>query len=332
MAPLSRPSLAPDEQELPVPWTADDLPDQHGRTVLITGATSGLGEAAAVALATRGAHVILATRSAERTVAVMDRIHHRAPAASMEHLPLDLADLSSVTAAAEALVRRRERLDVAIANAGIMAPPLRRTVDGFELQMGVNHLGHFALIGGILPLLLAATAPRVVLVSSSMHRLARLHVDDLGLRRHRYERWVAYGNSKLANLLHTLELQRRAEVAGRDLTAVAAHPGYADTALQTSGPTLQGGLIGQVWRAGSRISNLLFAQPASQGVLPLLYAATAPALPGASYWGPDGPGETRGYPAPATRSTAARDPALAAALWQASQETTGVTYEFGSAS
>ena len=315
-----------------MPWTADDLPDQHGRTVLITGATSGLGEASAVAMATRGAHVILATRSSERTVAVMDEIHHRAPAASMEHLLVDLADLSSVAAAAAALARRHEHLDVVIANAGIMAPPLRRTVDGFELQMGVNHLGHFALIGGLLPLLLAATAPRVVLVSSTAHRLARLRVDDLNLERHHYQRWVAYGNSKLANLLHVLELQRRAEAAGRDLTAVAAHPGYADTALQTTGPRMQGGIRGLVSGVGSRIGNLLFAQPASQGALPQLYAATAPALPGASYWAPDGPGEARGYPAPATRSAAAQDPALAAALWQASQEMTGVTYDLGSAS
>jgi NAD(P)-dependent dehydrogenase (short-subunit alcohol dehydrogenase family) len=315
-----------------VPWTADDLPDQHGRTVLITGATSGLGEASAVALATRGAHVILATRSSERTVAVMDRIHHRAPAASMEHLLVDLADLSSVAAAAEALADRQPRLDVVIANAGIMAPPLQHTVDGFELQMGVNHLGHFALIGQLLPLLLAATSPRVVLVSSTAHRLARLHVDDLNLERHRYQRWVAYGNSKLANLLHTLELQRRAEDAGRDLTAVAAHPGYTDTALQATSAAMLGGLAGLVSGVGSRVSNLLFAQPASQGVLPQLYAATAPALPGGSYWGPDGPGEARGYPAPAMRSTAAQDPALAAALWQASQEMTGVTYDLGSAS
>lgn len=315
-----------------MPWTAEDLADQHGRTVLITGATSGLGEASAVALATRGAHVIMATRSSERTVAVMDRIHHRAPAASMEHLLVDLADLASVASAAEALARRHDRLDVVLANAGVMATPLRRTVDGFELQMGVNHLGHFALVGRLLPLLLATPAARVVVVSSTMHRLARLHVDDLNLERHRYQRWVAYANTKLANLLHVLELQRRSEAAGRDLTAVAAHPGYADTALQTTGPAMQGGLRGLVSGTGSRLGNLLFAQPASQGALPQLYAATAPSLPGASYWGPDGPGETRGFPAPATRSAAARDPALAAALWQASTELTGVTYDLGSAS
>ena len=314
-----------------MPWTADDLPPQHGRTVLITGATSGLGEAAAVALATRGAHVILATRSTDRTVAVMDRIHHRAPAASMEHLLVDLADLGSVAEAAAVLATRHDHLDVLMANAGVMATPERRTVDGFELQMAVNHLGHFALVGHLLPLLLAAPDPRVVAVSSSAHRMARLRVDDLNLERTRYQRWVAYGNSKLANLLHVWELQRRAELAGTTLTAVGAHPGYADTALQTTGPQMQGGVTGLVLGLGSRAANLVLAQPASQGVLPQLYAATAPVLPGASYWGPDGPGEARGYPAPASRSARATDPALAAALWQASEEMTGVHYDLGTA-
>ena len=315
-----------------MPWTADDLPDQHGRTVLITGATSGLGEAAAVALVTRGAHVVLATRSTERTAAVMDRIHHRCPAASMEHLQVDLAELATIEAAAATLATRHDHLDVVMANAGVMAAPERRTVDGFELHMGVNHLGHFALVGRLLPLLEAATDPRVVVVSSTLHRLARLRVDDLHLEQRRYERWTAYGNSKLANLLHVLELQRLAELAGSRLTAVGAHPGYADTALQTTGSTMQGGLSGLVYGLGTRVSNLLFAQPVAQGVLPLLYAATAPALPGASYWGPDGPGEQRGYPAPASRSARAKDPALAAALWQVSQDLTGVTYHLGSGS
>ncbi len=312
-----------------MPWTADDLPDQHGRTVLITGATSGLGEAAAVALATRGAHVVLATRSTERTAAVMDRIHHRCPAASMEHLPLDLTDLATVETAAETLATRHGHLDVVMANAGVMGAPLQWTVDGFELHMGVNHLGHFALVGRLLPLLEAATDPRLVVVSSSMHRIARLKVDDLNLERRRYERWTAYANSKLANLLHVLELQRLAELAGSPLTAVGAHPGYADTPLQATGPTMQGGLSALVYGLGTRVSNLLFAQPAAQGVLPQLYAGTAPALPGASYWGPDGPGEQRGYPAPAARSARAKDPALAAALWQVSQDLTGVTYDLG---
>jgi NAD(P)-dependent dehydrogenase (short-subunit alcohol dehydrogenase family) len=313
-----------------MPWTADDLPDLRGRTVLVTGATSGLGEASTIALAARGAHVVLATRSAERTADLMDHIRSRRPHASLEHLPLDLADLASVDRAATALAARRDRLDVLVANAGVMATPLRRTEDGFELQIGVNHLGHFALVGRLLPLLLAAPEPRVVIVSSSMHRAARLDVTDLIWERTRYQRWVAYANSKLANLLHVLELQRLAETAGSPLTAVGAHPGYAATNLQLAGPTMQGGVSGLVTKLSTRVTNLLFAQPAAQGALPQLYAATAPALPGASYWGPDGPGEARGYPAPASRSNRARDAGLAAALWQVSEALTGVTYDLGS--
>jgi len=314
-----------------VPWTAEDLPDLHGRRMLVTGATSGLGEASAIALATRGAHVILATRSTERTAAVMDRIHHRVPAASMEHLLVDLADQRSIEQAARTLTERGSRLDTCIANAGIMAPPLRRTIDGFELQMGVNHLGHFALVGRLLPLLLAAEEPRVVVVSSINHRMARLRVDDLQSERTRYHRWVAYANSKLANLLHVLELQRRAENAGSTLTAVAAHPGYTDTALQSTGPMMGGGVSALATGASALLGNLVLAQPAARGVLPQLYAATAPALPGASYWGPGGPLEIRGHPAPAARSAPAADPTLAAELWQASEAATGVTYAFSGA-
>jgi NAD(P)-dependent dehydrogenase (short-subunit alcohol dehydrogenase family) len=313
-----------------MPWTAEDLPELAGRTILVTGATSGLGEASTVALAVRGAHVVLATRSAERTAALMDRIRARRPHASVEHLPLDLADLASVERAAAALAERVDRLDVVLANAGVMATPLRRTVDGFELQIGVNHLGHFALVGRLLPLVAAAPEPRVVVVSSTAHRLARLDVNDLLWERTRYQRWVAYGNSKLANLLHVLELQRRAEAVGSPLTTVGAHPGYAATNLQLAGPAMQGGIRGLVAGTSRRVTNALVAQPAAQGALPQLYAATAPALPGGSYWGPDGPGEARGYPAPATRSGRARDAGLAAALWQRSEELTGVTYDLGS--
>ncbi|MFU8841701.1 MAG: oxidoreductase [Nitriliruptoraceae bacterium] len=313
-----------------MPWTAEDLPELAGRTILVTGATSGLGEASTVALAVRGARVVLATRSAERTAALMDRIRTRRPHASVEHLPLDLADLASVERAAAALAERVDRLDVVLANAGVMATPLRRTEDGFELQIGVNHLGHFALVGRLLPLLVAAPEPRVVVVSSTAHRLARLDVNDLLWERARYQRWVAYGNSKLANLLHVLELQRRAEAAGSPLTAVGAHPGFAATNLQLAGPAMQGGIRGLVTGTSRRVANALVAQPAAQGALPQLYAATAPALPGGSYWGPDGPGEARGYPAPATRSGRARDAGLAAALWQRSEELTGVTYDLGS--
>lgn len=306
-------------------WTAADLPDLHGRTYLVTGASAGLGEATTVALATRGAHVVLATRSASKTAAVMDRIHARVPTASMTHLPLDLADLGSVRDAAARALGQHERIDAVIANAGIMAPPLTRTVDGFELQFGVNHLGHAALVAGLLPAVLAADG-RVVLVSSGAHRIGSIDLADLHDERGRYHPWAAYGRSKLANLLYMLELQRRLEASGQRAIAVAAHPGYARTDLQTTGPTMRGGLRGRLTGVVTAVANQLVAQPASQGALPQLYAAVAPNVEGGSYWGPDGPGEMRGYPCEVPRSAAARDLGLAAALWTATEDLTGVSH------
>ncbi len=315
-----------------MPWTASDLPDLTGRTVLVTGATSGLGEASAIALATRGAHVVLATRDAARTGALMDRIRVRTPAASMEHLPIDLADLATVREAAGRFADRHERLDVLLANAGVMATPERRTAEGFELQLGVNHLGHHALVGLLLPHLLTAEAGRVVVVSSTAHRMARLDLDDLNWERRRYERWSAYGTSKLANLLFVRELDRRLRAAGTAAIAVGAHPGYADTALQSAGPRMQGGVRGRVTGVGTRITNLLLAQPAARGALPQLYASVAPDVEPGSYWGPDGIGEARGYPAPAARSAAARDDGLAAELTVRSEQLTGVALDPAAAS
>lgn len=308
-------------------WTTNDLPDLTGSTVLVTGATSGLGEATTIALASRGARVLLATRDATRTADLVDRIRSRCPEADLHHLPLDLADLASVRAAAEQALRRYAAIDRIVANAGIMAPPFTRTADGFELQLGVNHLGHFALVGNLLPALLATGGGRVVTVSSNAHRIGHIDITDLNWERQRYQPWRAYGRSKLANLLFMSELQRRFDAAGVDARSIAAHPGYAATALQTTGPTMQGGVSGRVMEFGSRFTNAVFAQPASQGALPQLYAAAAPDVPGGSYWGPDGPGETRGYPAPASRSDAARDTVLARDLWEVSEELTEVTYE-----
>ena len=307
-------------------WTADDIPDLHGRTYVVTGASSGLGEAMTVALTTRGAHVVLATRSVGKTAEVMDRIHQRAPAASMEHLSLDLADLASVADASAALLHRHDELDGIVANAGIMAPPLTRTADGFELQFGVNHLAHAAFVAQSLPAVLAANG-RVVVVSSGAHRVGRIDLADLNWDHTRYQRWPAYGRSKLANLLYTAELQRRLALTDSDAIAVAAHPGYARTALQTTGPTMGGGLTGLVTGLVSSVSNQLVAQPASQGVLPQLYATVAPEVPGGSYWGPDGPGEMRGLPAPAGRSRDSMDAGLAAALWTATEQLTGVSHD-----
>jgi NAD(P)-dependent dehydrogenase (short-subunit alcohol dehydrogenase family) len=315
-----------------VPWTATDLPDLTGTTVLVTGATSGLGEATTIALATRGAHVVLATRDAAKTDTVMRGIRDRAPAASVEHLPVDLADLASVASAAATFLSRHDRLDRLVANAGVMGTPLRRTVDGFELQFGVNHLGHHALVGRLLPALRAAPAARVTVVSSAAHRMGRIDLDDLNWEHTRYRRWAAYGRSKLANLLFLLELERRFRATGTAAIAVGAHPGYADTALQTTGPAMQGGLTGAVTRWCSRGLNAVAAQPVSRGALPQLYATAAPGVTGGSYWGPDGIGESRGHPAPATRSADAMDGTLAAALFRASEELTDVRFELPPAS
>lgn len=310
-----------------MPWTATDIPDLAGSTIIVTGATSGLGEAATIALASRGAHVVMATRDRPKTEAVIDRILERRPDASLEHLPLDLADLASVRDAATTFLDRHPAVDTIIANAGIMAPPRSTTVDGFELQLGVNHLGHFAFVGHLLPALLAARAARVVTVSSSMHRIGRIDPDTLEQFPDPYDRWLVYGRSKLANLLFMAELQRRLELAGTSAMSVGAHPGYTSTALQTGGPTLQGGLSGRLNALAMRAGNALFAQSASQGVLPLLYAAVAPDVAGGSYWGPDGPGEQRGYPAAATRTSLAEDADLARRLWEVSEELTEVRYE-----
>ena len=310
-------------------WTAADIPDHTGRTIVVTGPTSGLGRATAIALATRGAHVVMAARSAERSAALIEHVRQRAPFASLSRLSVDLADLSSIRAAARRLAQQHDRIDALVANAGIMAPPLTRTSDGFELQLGVNHLGHAALTARLLPLLRAAARPRVVVVSSTLHRIGRIDPDDLNWEARPYDRWAAYGQSKLANLLYVLELQRRFDAAGVAGLAVGAHPGWADTALQTSGLTPSGRVRGALWRAPVRLANLLFSQPASRGALPQLYATTAADVPGGSYWGPDGPGEQMGYPAPATRSPEATNPDLARQLWHQTEAFTGVSHDLG---
>ena len=298
-------------------WTAEDIPEQAGRTVLITGANTGLGLASAMALAAKGARVLLACRDQTKGEVAVDDVALHATGAAPELVVVDLADLDSIRAAAAGLVD--DRLDVLLNNAGVMATPRRTTAQGFELQIGTNHLGHFALTGLLLPALLAAPAPRVVNVSSMGHRMGRIHLDDLSWERHHYQRWLAYGQSKLANLLFTSELQRRATAAGVDLLAVAAHPGTAATELTRSVP-------------GAGFAGPMFerwvAQPAEMGALPQLYAATMPDVGPDDYWGPDGAFEQRGYPRQVGRSKAARDAATAERLWDLSEQLTGVTYRF----
>ena len=305
-------------------WSAADIPDQSGRVAVVTGANSGIGLIAARELAVAGAAVKLACRDTAKGESAASEIRESSPGAEVEVLALDLSDLSSVRGFASGL--GVERLDLLVNNAGVMATPRRETADGFELQLGTNHLGHFALTGLLLAKLKASPNARVVTVSSSAHRTGRINFDNLQGKR-RYMRWSAYGQSKLANLLFAFELNRRAEAAGLALRSMAAHPGYAATNLQSAGPGIGGGITAVLNKTVMAVSNRVIAQSAEMGGLPTLYAATFPDLPGGSYIGPDGPLEQRGHPKPVGSSGAARDPETARRLWEVSQELTGV--EFG---
>jgi NAD(P)-dependent dehydrogenase (short-subunit alcohol dehydrogenase family) len=296
-------------------WSTADIPDQSGRRAVVTGANSGLGLIAARELARRGASVVLACRNMQKGEAALAEV--RAAGGDAELARLDLGDLASVREFAAAQERP---IDLLLNNAGVMAPPRSETADGFELQIGTNHFGHFALTGLLLDRLEAAGAARVVSVTSNGHRMGRIDFDDLQSRR-RYRRWSAYGQSKLANLLFMLELDRRARAAGLPLVSVAAHPGYSATNLQFAAPPL-------VDRAVMRVLNVVVAQSADKGALSPLYAATMPDLPPASYVGPDGPGEWRGSPHLTGMSKRAQDPETARRLWEVSESLTGVSYAF----
>ncbi len=282
------------------------MPDQSGRTFVVTGANSGLGAVTARALAGAGAQVIMACRDEVKARTVADSIGDRAQVRR-----LDLADLASVRQFADSV----ERADVLINNAGVMAVPLRRTADGFEMQFGTNHLGHFALTG----LLLDKISDRVVTVSSGAHRLGRIDSSDLNWETRRYERWQAYGQAKLANLMFAYELQRRLTAAGSPKVSVAAHPGYAATDLQSHTESFLDTIMA--------LGNRLVAQSAEMGALPSLFAATAEVEPGAFY-GPARFGGMRGYPARSGSSAASRDEMMARRLWEQSEQLTKVAYSF----
>jgi NAD(P)-dependent dehydrogenase (short-subunit alcohol dehydrogenase family) len=309
---------------MPDKWTASDIPDQTGRFAVVTGANSGLGLVTARELARAGATVVVACRNTGKGEQAANTIRSAVPGASVEVRELDLADLASVHAFASRLAGERDRIDLLINNAGVMAPPRRVTVDGFESQLGTNHLGHFALTGLLLGMLLAAPQPRVVTLSSGAHRMGRINFDDLQGER-RYQHWLAYGQSKLANLLFCFELQRRASAAGTSLESLAAHPGYAATNLQFAGP----GIAAERWMMW--VANRVIAQSADMGALPTLYAATVPDLPGGTFVGPDSWGDMRGHPHIVTASGRAYDNEAAARLWEISDQLTGVHYEFGAA-
>jgi len=304
-------------------WTAADLPELSGKVFVVTGGNSGLGLETARELARKGGHVVIACRNAAQARAALENIRTSAPRASVESMSLDLADLASVRTFAAALRERHGRLDALCNNAGVMALPYRKTADGFEMQLGTNHLGHFALTGLLLETLLATPGARVVSVSSGAHRIGRIRFDDLQSER-RYSKWQAYGQSKLANLLFSYELARRAEKAGVDLTALAAHPGYAATNLQAAGPRMQGSVLGERIVA---LVNRLLAQPAAMGALPTLYAAAAKDVRSGDYYGAGGPGELWGHPKRVGSSRRSRDLEVAARLWQVSGDLTGVRFK-----
>ena len=298
-------------------WTAEQIPNQGDRLAVVTGANSGLGLITARELARAGAEVVLAARG-EKAKAAQAEIAATAPGAKLEPRTLDLADLDSVRGFAAEVSAAHPRIDLLVNIAGVMMPPRSTTADGFELQFGTNHLGHFALTGLLLDRLAAGSAARVVTVSSIEHKSGRLDFDDLQSERS-YSPRGAYRQSKLANAVFGLELDRRLRATGLPVISVLAHPGYSATNLQRTGPT-------GAMKAMLRVSNLLVAQNAERGALPLLYAATVPSVEGGSFIGPDGFRELRGYPTAVQPIARARDAETGRRLWEVSEELTGVSY------
>lgn len=303
-------------------WNAQDIPDLSGRTAVVTGANSGLGYTTARALAGRGAHVVLACRDETRALRALDRLHTEVPDAQAKFIRFDLGDLQSIREFATTYAREHDDLALLINNAGVMAVPRGRTMDGFETQFGINHLGHFALTGLLLPLLLATPGARVVSVSSTMHTAANIDIRDLNNER-KYGRWSAYGRSKTANLLFIHELARRLTAIGSEVVAAAAHPGYAATNLQTASPSQEGRKAAERFM---RLGNRFFAQSAESGALPTLYAATAPDVRPDSFTGPAFLG-WRGSPAKSWRASWTLDDRAGELLWEESERLTGVVYE-----
>ena len=299
-------------------WTADQIPDQTGRVAVVTGANSGLGLSTARELARAGAHVVLACRNLEKGEAAKREV-----GAGAELEKLDLASLDSVREFAERFRGAHDGLDLLINNAGLMAPPRGVTADGFEMQFGTNVLGHFALTGRLLGAMEGRPDARIVTLSSNAHKLGRINFDDLQSER-RYNRWHAYNQSKLGDLMLALELDRRLRAAGSTVRSLAAHPGYSATNLQSAAPPA-------VDRAIMAVTNRLVAQSGDMGALPALYAATYPGLEGGTYVGPDGFLEQRGHPKPVSPTRAARNEEDARRLWDVCEELTGVRYELPAA-
>lgn len=305
-----------------MPWTSASVPEQSGKIVVITGANSGLGLESTRLLAAAGATVVMACRNAKKAEDAVALVKQSAPNARLEVMALDLSSLASIETFAKQLAEKHPAIDVLINNAGVMALPYTKTADGFEMQFGTNHLGHFALTGRVLPLLEAATAPRIVNVSSMAHRMGTIQFDDL-MGEKRYSKWPAYGQAKLANLLFTYELERWLRKHGKKSIAVAAHPGYASTNLQGVGPAIEGSSFGAMVMS---LGNFLLAQSAEMGALPQVYAAVHPDVKGGQFIGPDGLIEMTGFPTVVDSNAKSKDEAVAAKLWEVSQQLTHVTF------
>jgi NAD(P)-dependent dehydrogenase (short-subunit alcohol dehydrogenase family) len=293
-------------------WGAEQLPDQTGRVAIVTGSNSGIGFETARILAEKGAMVVMACRNLDKANPKAAQIRSAHPGVNVEVMRLDLSDLDSVREFAEAFRAKHSRLDLLINNAGIMVPPYGKTVQGFETQFGVNHLGHFALTGHLVDMIVATPGSRIVTVSSVAHYMGRIDFSDLNWE-NGYKAQAAYGQSKLANLLFTYELQRRLAAAGKDTLAVAAHPGWTETNLQAHAPTV-------------RLMNRFFAQEPLMGALPTLYAATESDVKGAEYYGPSGFLEMNGPPKRVKSNRRSHDQRVAERLWNVSEDLTGVRF------
>jgi NAD(P)-dependent dehydrogenase (short-subunit alcohol dehydrogenase family) len=303
-------------------WTEANIPDLHGRLAVVTGANSGIGWQTVRALAAKGAHVVMAVRSAEKGQEAKAAILREFPGAEVEVSVLDLSDLGSGRQFADSFLTRFSSLSLLINNAGVMGVPYAKTKDGFELQFGTNHLGHFALTGLLLPALLKDGQARIVTVSSGAHLNAQLDFDDLQSEQG-YRRWRAYGRSKLANLLFSYELQRRLEASGVKTISAASHPGWAATSLATKSVGARHQHLGKIVQGLFNVG----AQSAARGALPTLYAATEPSVQGGEFIGPIGMGGMRGYPGRARSSDRSHNTEDARRLWSISERLTGVRYE-----
>jgi len=302
------------------PWTTADIPDLAGKTAVVTGANSGLGRVTAEELARAGARVVLACRNLAKANEAVDAIRSANPGVVVEAHELDLADLASVRGFSEKFLADFGELHLLCNNAGVMALPRCETADGFEMQFGTNHLGHFALTGLLLERILGTPSSRIVTTSSTAHRLGKMNFDDLDGRRS-YGRWPAYGQSKLSNLLFAYELQRRLTARGADAISVACHPGYADTNLQTAGFRMEGA---RGMERAAHVANRIFSQSVEMGALPTLYAATSDEVRGGDYIGPSRMFESWGPPAKVKSNARSHDAAAAARLWNVSEDLTGV--------